>query len=211
MKITYHENPLRTIVELDEHDREVLWLKIKIEELQNRLFNVNFHLTEERYFDIEAAKRSSNPADYMQEDDQEKTAVDKRVDALFDAYVKELAGWHSGDCTCVPCTCMKCMAEGVLGVDTLSPFPGKQVLAKVDSAFLSYENGEKKERSLSEALDYLRDHRISRQKPDAWRTTQEEYEKHIPRWEAEQARAYEYLKNHAKEHFPEQLKKSLNT
>lgn len=206
MKIIYHENPLRTVVELDEHDREVLWLKIKIEELKDRLFHTDFHLTEGEYFDLDDARYSCNPDHYIQEDNQEKVAVDKRVDLLFETYVQELAGWHSGDCTCVPCTCMKCMAEGVIGVDTLAPFPGKQVLAKVDGAFLSYEDGKKKERSLKEALEYLRDYRVSRQKPVNWRTSQEEYERHIPRWENEAARAYEYLKNYAAEHFPEQVK-----
>jgi hypothetical protein len=201
MKITYHENPLRTTVELDENDRQVFWLKIKVEELKNRLFDVHFSLTEGEFFDIERARRSSDPESYIQEDNQEKVSIDKRVDMLFDTYVKELSGWHSGDCTCVACSCMKCHAEEILGVDTLKPFPGKQVLAKIDSAFLSYENGEKKSRSLDQALKYLKDHKISRKKPDNWMTTQEEYERHIPRWENEQARAYEYLSNYEKEHF----------
>lgn len=198
MKIIYHENPLRTVVELDEHDRQVFWLKIKVEELQNRLFDVHFSLTEGEFFNLDRARRDADPESYIQEDNQEKVSVDKRVDSLFDAYVKDLAGWHSGDCTCVACSCMKCRAEEILGVDTLKPFPGKQVLAKVDSAFCSYENGEKKERSLAEAIAHLRDYKIPRQKPDAWnKTSQAEYEKHIPRWESEQARAYEYLNNYA--------------
>lgn len=205
MKIIYHENPLRTVVELDEHDRQVFWLKIKIEELQDRLFSANFSLTENDMLDLDRARRVTAPEEYIKEDSQEKTALDKRVDMLFDAYVKELAGWHSGDCTCVACSCMKCRAEEIIGVDTLKPFPGKQVLAKIDSAFLSYEDGKKTARSLREALTYLRDRKIPRQKPEVWKTSQVEYEKHIPRWEKEQALAYEYLKNYAKEHFPDQL------
>jgi hypothetical protein len=207
MKIIYHENPLRTVVELDEHDRQIFWLKIKLEEQENLLFNVHFNLTRDQSFrgdniDLDAAKRSANPDYYMAEKDGEKTPLDKRVDRLFKTYVEELVGWHSGDCTCVVCSCMKCHAEGLLGIDTLKPFPGKQVLAKVDSAFCSYEDGKKQTRSLSEALVHLRDRKIPRQKPDSWnKTSQEEYEKHIPRWEKEQALAYEYLKNYAKEHF----------
>lgn len=210
MKIIYHENPLRTVVELNEHDRQVLWLKIKIEELKDKLFNVHFHLTEGEYFNIASAQYSSNPDNYIQEDNQEKVALDKRVDSIFKIYVQELAGWHSGDCTCVACSCMKCHAEEALGVDTLKPFPGKHVLVKVDGAFCSYENGKKQIRSLSEALVHLRDRKIPRQKPDTWnKTSQEEYEKHIPRWEKEQALAYEYLKNYANEHFADKIPAQL--
>jgi hypothetical protein len=197
MKIIYNQNPLRSVVELDEHDREVFRLKIKIEEMQERLFSAHFSLTEGEFFDLDRARYACNPEHYIQEDNEEKVKLDKRVDDLFNWYMKELQGWHSGDCTCVACSCAKCRAEEILGVDTLKPFPGKQVLAKVESAFLYTENGKSKERSLDEALAYLKNYKVSRTKPDGWRTTQEEYEKHIPRWEDEARRAYEYLQVYA--------------
>lgn len=194
MKIIYNENPLRTVVELDEHDRQIFWFKLKVEELQNKLFDAHFHLAEDKYFDLERARQATDPEKYLQEDNQEKVAVDKRVDMLFETYVEELQSIHSGDCTCVPCSCMKCHAEGVLGIDTLKPFPGKHELAKIDSAF-------SKDRTLVEAIAYLKDHKISREKPESWKhTSQEAYESYIPRWEQEQVRAYEYLNNYAKEH-----------
>lgn len=203
MKIIYNENPLRTSVELDEHDRQIFWLKIKIEELQEKLFSANFSLTEDKkYFSLDRARRETAPEEYIKEDNQEKTPLDQRVDKLFECYLEELLSSHCGDCTCIPCSCMKCHAENILGLDTLKPFPGKHELSSINSAFSYMENGETKQRSLSEALTYLRDHKISREKPEEWkRFSQEEYEKHIPRWEAEQVRAYEYLKNYAKEHF----------
>ncbi len=198
MKIIYNENPLRTSVELDEHDREVFRLKLKIEEQENLLFNIHFNLTRDESFrgeslDLDAAKRSANPDYYMAEKDGEKTPLDKRVDSLFETYVEELMSIHSGDCTCVPCSCMKCHAENTLGIDTLKPFPGKHELSKIDAAF-------SKGRTLAEALAHLKDHKISREKPESWKnTSQESYESHIPRWEKEQAQAYEYLKNYANE------------
>lgn len=194
MKIIYNENPLRTSVELDEHDRQVFWLKLKIEELQNSLFEVHFNLGEDNHFNLERARYASDPEKYIQEDNQEKVYLDKRVDSLFETYVEELMGTHSGDCTCVPCSCMKCCAEEILGIDTLKPFPGKHELAKIDAAF-------SKDRSLVEALAHLKDHKISREKPESWtHTSQESYESHIPRWESEYAGAYEYLSNYANEH-----------
>lgn len=201
MKIIYNENPLRTVVELDEHDRQIFWLKIKLEEQENLLFTVHFNLTRNESFsgdsiDLDVAKKSANPDYYMSEKDGEKTPLDKRVDMLFETYVQELAGWHSGDCTCVACSCMKCHAENILGIDTLKPFPGKHELAKIESAFAQG-------RSIAEALIYLKEHKYSREKPESWKSfTQEYYETLLPRWEAEQARAYEYLSNYAKEHFP---------
>lgn len=207
MKIIYNENPLRTTVELDEHDRQVFWLKLKIEELQNSLFSVHFNLMEGEYFDIERARKKAEPGFYFKEDHQEKTPLDERVDNLFKDYVEELLGIHSGDCTCVPCSCMKCGAEEILGINTLGIntlklFPGKHQLSQIDAAFSYRENGDIKHRSLNEALTYLRDHKISREKPESWkRITQTEYESYIPRWEQVQSEAYEYLKKYAKEHF----------
>jgi len=193
MKIIYNENPLRTVVELDENDRRILWFKIKVEELQNKLFDVHFNLTEGEYFNLERARKDADPVAYLQEVDQEKTAIDERVDMLLEHYVQELSGVHVGDCTCQPCSCSKCRAEEILGINTLGSSPGNHELAKIDSAF-------SKDRSLSEALSYLKDHKISREKPESWKSfTQEDYESHIPRWESEQARAYEYLRDYANE------------
>ncbi len=194
MKITYNENPLRTVVELDDHDRQIFWFKLKVEELQDRLYDVHFNLTEGKYFNIDHARKVADPDYYIQEDDGEKTPIDKRVDRLLESHTEELQGVHCGDCICVACSCMKCHAEGILGIDTLKPSPGCHALHKIDAAFSTG-------RSLAEAIAHLRDHKIDRQKPEDWKSfTQEQYESHVPRWEAEQTAAYEYLKKYAEEH-----------
>lgn len=193
MKITYNENPLKTTVELDDHDKQVFWLKIKIEELQDRLFDVHFNLQPDDYYDLDRARTYCDPVNYIQEDDAEKVAVDKRVDRLLESFTKELMGEHCGDCTRVACSCLKCRAEDILGVNTLA---GLGELSQIGGAF-------GKGRGLVDALAYLKDHKISREKPAGWtRSTQEEYEKYIPGWEAQQTRAYEYLRAYAEEHFP---------
>jgi hypothetical protein len=203
VKITYAENPLRTTVELDEHDREVFWLKLKVKELEDRLFDVHFSLTEAQFIDLDRAKREADPAYYIQEDDGEKTPLDKRVDRLFNSFVRELVSEHCGDCTSTACSCIKCRAEGILGIDTVKHFHGK-LLRDVDGAFAYREDGELKQRSIGEAIAYLRDHKIDRKVPASWRNgSQEEYEKFIPRWEETQRLAYEGLKAYAAEHFGE--------
>lgn len=196
MKIIYNENPLKTVVELDAHDKEVFWLKIKIEELQDRLFDVHFHLeADSSHFDLDQARKAADPEAYIQEDDDKKLTLDTRVDMLFESFIKELLGEHCGDCVCQPCSCLKCHAESILGVETLSPRPGKHVLMKIGGSF-------GKGRTLAEALDYLKGHVIDRVKPEGWTSyTQEQYEKFLPSWEDQQRRAYEWLKGYAEEHF----------
>lgn len=174
MKITYNENPLKTTVELDEQDKQVFWLKIKVKELEDRLFSTHFSLTSENHFDLDQAKKDCHPDDYIQEDDGVRVTVDKRADQMLEAYTKELVGEHCGDCVCAPCSCLKCRAEDILGINTLGTFPGNHELHQVGGAF-------GKGRGLTEALEYLKDHKIAREKPAGWeRTTQEDYEKWIP-------------------------------
>lgn len=193
MKITYNENPLLTTVELDAQDREIFWLKLKVDELGGRLFGVHFSLTCEPHVDLEEAKRKADPKYYYDEGDGEKTAIDKRVDRLLESFTEELLGSHCGDCTSVACSCIKCIAEDILGIDTVKHFHGR-VLHLIGGAF-------GKGRSIGEALDYLENHKIDRQKPESWRnSTQEEYERHIPGWEEKQRKAYEGLRQYAKEH-----------
>ena len=77
MKIIYNENPLRTVVELDEHDRQILRLKIKIEELKDNLSDVHFRLTEgesdSKSLLTAAARQALNAAD--EETEKAATAV----------------------------------------------------------------------------------------------------------------------------------------
>lgn len=196
MKIIYNENPLRSVVELDAPDREVFWLKIKVEELQNTLFSVHFDLSESEYFNVTAARALADPEKYIKEDDQEKTPLDERVDRMFEYYVKALSDTHVGDCTCTACSCLKCRSEKIAGVGTLTPYPGKHTLLYVDSAF-------GKNRALPEALEYLRTCKADPTKPDSWKhSTQEDYASHVTRWEKQAADAYEYLRQYANKHFP---------
>jgi hypothetical protein len=134
MKITYNKNPLRTTVELDEHEKEILWYKVKVKEMEEDMLSAQFHLTQEKYYDMNKVKEHLDPEYFMSNGPgEEKSGLDQRVDMLTTFYISQLMGWHCGDCTCVPCSCLKCAAEELIGIDTIKGL-SKHQATKIDSA-----------------------------------------------------------------------------
>ena len=195
MKITYNKNPLCTTVELDEHERELFRLKIKVKEMEDDMFNAHFYLTEGQYYDLDQARKELDPEYFLSNDPGEKkSGLDERVEMLLEHFLEELKSSHRGDCTCVPCSCSKCHAESILGIDTI-PGVDKHSLYKIDGAF-----GKNNEKTINEALDSLCDYMPI--KGEAWaKFSQEDFDWHIPRWKAEAAKAYEWLLNYRNTHF----------
>jgi hypothetical protein len=190
MKITYNKNPLLTTIELDDHEKEVFRLKLKIKELEETVFSAHFHLTEKYgFYNVDDARKELNP-DYWLDDSGDKPTVNKRIDEMFDYYMVELQSAHCGDCTCVPCSCDKCSAESLLGIDTI-PKLGKHVAYQINHAF-----GKNSENTLDDALEALRVYVPTA----AW----EGWEPHAMRWRQEATDAYEWLKNYRDEHYPEE-------
>jgi len=136
MKIIYQDNPLDTIVELTESDQKEFWLKIKIAEMENILESAWLE-SNKTYYDIEKIRKDVD-VDYWSSDDNTKTKLDERVDELFDIYISELNGSHIGDCTCVPCSCTKCHAEELLGINTIQGLK-KHAASMIESAFSEYK------------------------------------------------------------------------
>lgn len=189
MKITYAQNPLYTTIELDEHEKKELWYKVKIEEMVNLLFVAHFYL-KEKYYNLERVKKAVEPGYYLDEKHGKKCGLDERVDMIVNELVQELMLPHCGDCTCVPCSCMKCYAENLLGIDTTKGL-GKYMANKINDAF--EQSNEKV--SLDEAI-----RRLENYEPKAeW----EGWEPYAPRWKAEAAQALEWLKNYRDTHFKE--------
>lgn len=120
MNIVYNENPLCTRVELDVHEAKNFWNLIKMAEMEELLFDAHFHMQDDRWNDMEAARRAVDPDYYMNEEDDKPTKLDQRVQVLYDYYMTDLLSSHGGDCTCFPASCSKCHAENMLGVDTIS-------------------------------------------------------------------------------------------
>ena len=165
MKITYAENPLFTTIELDDHEKEVLRLKIKVNELEERISSADIYLdpgnahwvmketkrhqphTLETL--IEQVRKDYLDIDYIWAEADAERSLDKRVDVLLEHYLDELMSCHGGDCTCVACSCGKCHAEGLLGINTIEGL-GKCCASKVNSAF-----GKDNERTINEVLESL--------------------------------------------------------
>lgn len=97
MKIEYHQNPLKTRVELDDKDKLLIRRNIEIEELYNALYE----LAPDKFEEI------SNKA---------QGEVERILPYYLDALDGEI---HCGDCTNVCCSCTKCHAEDFACVDTL--------------------------------------------------------------------------------------------
>jgi hypothetical protein len=194
MKITYTENPLNTVVELDDHEKEVFKLKLKLKEYEEMLFDAHFHLQEDKqWFDIEKVRKALNPDHWCTDDE---SPVDKRVNEMFEHYLEELAGSHHGDCVCFAMTCSKCMAEDILGIWTIKGL-GKHPAHKIDSLFRSGKN-------IHEAVDELEDYNPTYVPNEGWERAggKTAWEQHLPRWQEEAKVAAIWLRNYRDEHFP---------
>lgn len=156
MKITYTPNPLATIIELDDHDKEVLRLKLIVDTLTER---------EEVVFFTEA-----------------------------------LLEPHCGDCTCVPCSCLKCYAEQLFGINTIKGLR-KHEATKIDAAFRSGK-------TIDEAIEALANYEVKTMASKNF--TQEELDKLMPIWRKQARQAGVWLKAYKAEHFnTDQLQQQL--
>lgn len=188
MRIEYHQNPLRTKVFLDEKDKELFRLKIEQEVLFEALYSVHYHLSKNETPDVERAKREASLVD---------TGYSKYVDELLEAYTQDLLHGHMGDCTCVPCSCSKCHAEYILGIDTIEGL-GKHLAYKIDSAF-SREDGSP--RTIDEAIEQL-DIPLSEEPNEHYKNHPEMYKQYLPKWQKERIAAREWLINYKNTHGP---------
>lgn len=190
MKIIWNKNPLRTVIELDEFEKKEFWYKIKIKELEEIVTTGHFTLSHHEWHNkaikprtleetVAEAMRELDPSYVYNEGESEGKGIDARVQELFEYYMADLAGPHVGDCTCVPCSCTKCHAEDILGINTIKGL-GKHSAYKVDSAF-----GKNNERSIDEALEHLKNY-VPKADWAGW-------EAHADRWTKEAKAAYEWL------------------
>jgi hypothetical protein len=194
MIINWDKNPLHTTIELDEYEQKELWYKIKIAEMEELLFNTHFYLQEGKYFNLEDARKQANASYYLSDDDNKRSDLDQRCDDMLKYYLIELQSFHSGDCTCVACSCSKCHAETLLGIDTIKGL-GKHSAYKIDEAF-----GKHNEKTIDQALDSLANYDVVR--AGSWlKYPKEDFDQHVPRWKEEAKLAYQWLKQYKQEHF----------
>lgn len=186
MKIVYGENPFVTKVLLTDIEKLKLWYELKVRELEERLYDAHFHLTEEKYKDDVRVLSALDPSYYTEEDDGVKSKLDQRVDRLYGSFVGELeGGFHVGDCTCVPCSCVKCHAESMVGVDTIALL-GKHEAHVLWDVFMAEGN---EDITCIEVYERL----VAKGAPVA---TEDWHVGHIDRWGAEYVRALKWLKSY---------------
>lgn len=185
MLITYNKNPLFTTIELNSFEQKELWYKIKINEMENLLLETSFHIQENQYFDIEQARNFVNEG-YYSSDKNIKSPLDSHCDILFKSYLESLMSFHVGDCTCIPCSCSKCVAESLLGINTIE-YLTPHVAYKINLAF-----GRSNENTTEQAIYYLANY--TPKKDSSWDNySQEDFDKHIPRWIEESKKSHDYL------------------
>jgi hypothetical protein len=188
MKIDYHQNPLRSQVYLDDTEKKLLKANIKTEILLEALAAVWYEFRKKEPPSLEKIKEEVSFFD-------EDIGLSTRVDDLYDVYIKELeeSYTHIGDCTCIPATCYKCLAEEYAGVDTIEGL-GKHLASKIDRAFKDSST------SIDEAIDFL-SNPISEDPNAEYINHPEMYRSHRPRWEQERVSALKWLVNYKIKHF----------
>lgn len=198
MKFEWNVNPLATKVFLDDADRKYLRLAIRFDAAQDSISYRDLRDTAKTPEDAERyAKYIKGYDDITYDEDH----VSAKIDESVAMYEEELLSSHCGDCVCFCCSCIKCHAESYLGIDTIKGL-GQHPASKLESCFTdtSTKPWSYVERTAEDVINILSTP-MKREKNEHWKNhTQEEYEKHIPRWEADRERALIWYKKYVEEH-----------
>lgn len=188
MIINWNQNPFKTKVEIDDRDKHMILLAHQNEEYTNILVSLDFGITgkykSQKFETIDEVAKEIKEWEYI----CNLTAESEDIQAYFDYLDTE----HMGDCTCVPCSCIRCQVEYMLGINTIAGL-GKHSAGKVYGAF--GKNGDK---TLDEVIAILEADK-EYIKPDTW-PDKVGWDVHIPRWESERKSAVEWLKKYKEEH-----------
>jgi hypothetical protein len=199
MKILWNQNPLATVVELDDHDKNLLWHRVKIARLESAICEAYCNL-DPKYQEwcktalkdkdfIAEARRNLDYAYICGDESHNGKLFDAYVSELTDEYVAELSSLHYGDCTCVACSCMKCQAELLVDVATI-PGLGKHEASHIRGAFAPKDQSQP---TLNDVLIELADFE-PKDVPECGLP-------HVDRWREEVRRAREWLVTYQRTHF----------
>ena len=181
MKIRLAHNPLASTVELDQGELRALRLRVEIEDLEDRLLSAWALLAQGA--PVDASKlRSECDCSFMAPPKSLERA--ERLDRIAAQHAAELMGEHFGDCVCAPCSCAKCRAESLAGVDTLGKV-GKHELRMIEGVF----GGPSPALTAQEAAARL-DEPLS--------ASEDWHGAHLERWNAQRRQAARYMREHAK-------------
>src|ERR1039458_4310615 len=92
MRIVWNHNPLVTVVELDDADRRLLWHRVKIYVLEERIFEAHFDLDPEHQRWSREALKERCPKDFVEEARKDLDypficGDERRGDQTFDEYI----------------------------------------------------------------------------------------------------------------------------
>lgn len=188
MKINWNQNPFLTTVELDQRDKEMLLSAYQKEEYENILCDLDLHMKGSIKKDIPVTVElvHSKISQWG-----EICNISVESDEILNL-IKAVDYPHCGDCICLPCSCLRCQVEEMLGIDTIKNL-GKHPASKIYSTF-----NKESVKTIDDAIFDL-EKEIAYKKPDKWPEAVG-YEVHIPRWEAERKSAVEWLKAYKQEH-----------
>lgn len=191
MKINWNQNPFLTSVEIDERDEQMILVAIQNEKYTSLLCNL----------DMELDGKFNWPA--LTDLDEIKRQVDRwsaicnlEIDSEeVQMYIYGLSTPHMGDCTCVPCSCIRCQVEEMLGINTLQGL-GKHQAYKVQGAF-----GKEGSKSIDEAINSLNKPYTIENRSDSYRDySEEDYNNLLVRWNSERESAIRWLQQYRERH-----------
>lgn len=188
MKINWQPNPFYTKIEIDERDKERVVLYLQNEQYSELLcglhMEMNGSFNRPALTDIEEIKKEVDKWG-----DICNMTVDSEEVTTFLSYIDTT---HMGDCTCVPCSCIRCHVEEALGISTIQGL-GKHSARKIEGAF-----GKDGNKTIDEAIASL-EKRPDYIKSDTWPDSVG-WDVHIPRWEKEREAALKWLKQYKETH-----------
>lgn len=187
MNIIWNPNPLATVVELNDTDREMLVRYIQNERYSDILCDIEMGIADGKITSLDEAHLQAKKWEEI---------CELNIDCdMVKTFEEELKQGHMGDCTCVPCSCLKCHAEYALGICTIAGL-GNHEASAVQSAF-----GDSNEKTIEQAIEFLqKEIRYEDRHPSWEKYSREDYEKHIPVWEPQRRNALEWLIKYKLEH-----------
>lgn len=185
MIIEWHQNPLKTTVQLTPDERTIFLLKAKIKDFEDTVRMAAFYLDEKgkekgRYNPEKALSwLRARIDDKSDENDPEESAGAAMLQAIE-------CQEHLGDCVCVATTCDKCMGEDILGINTIAGL-SQHGRAKLRGAY-----GENGDRPIDDVIEALGNYQPSR--TGHWASLDDAtFETYSVQWRAEAKEAHDWL------------------
>ena len=172
--IEWRQNPLDSCVKLTDVGRLRLKFGIAIDLIEEAASIIHL-INKEK--DVKWARQ------FIVTDDV-ASLINKQA-VLMESWLLET---HCGDCTCVPTTCLKCLAEDMLGVSVREGL-GKHEGHAIQKTFAEYNTLDEVINSLETALIV-----------PTWGTAKD-WEPYMGRWREERDKAAAWLKQYKADHF----------